>query len=86
MKPRARNPRVASLAKAIADDARRKKALDKQFWAFYQQMKKAIRARPQLKELEVPLERTLESVKAAAYGISFGSVFTELKQRKNWPK
>lgn len=72
------------LAEAIAQDARRKRALDKQFWSFYKQMKKAIRSNKELKDLEVPLEKVKESVQLAAFGRFFGIPMVTIVKPKDW--
>lgn len=68
------------LAEVIARDARNKRALDKQFWSFYKQIKKAIRSSPELQELEVPLERIRKSVKLCAFGEFFGIPMVKVKK------
>lgn len=72
------------LAEVIARDNRNKRALDRQFWSFYKQMKKAIRFNAELKELEVPLERVRESVQLCAFGIFLGIPMVEVKKPTNW--
>lgn len=72
------------LGEVIARDARNKRALDKQFSSFYKQMKKAIRFTPELKELEVPLERIRESVQQCAFGEFFGIPKVEVKKPTDW--
>jgi hypothetical protein len=72
------------LAEALARDAQRKRALDKQFWSFYKQMKKAIRSNAELRDLEVPLEKVKESVQLAAYGFFFGVPMVRVAKPKNW--
>jgi len=72
------------LAEAIAQDARRKRALDKQFWSFYKQMKKAIKSNKELKDLEVPLEKVKESVQLAAFGRFFGIPMVTIVKPKDW--
>jgi hypothetical protein len=72
------------LAEALARDAQRKRALDKQFWSFYKQMKKAIRSNAELRNLEVPLEKVKESIQLAAYGMFFGVPMVRVAKPKNW--
>lgn len=72
------------LTEAIAQDARRKRALDKQFWSFYKQMKKAMRSNKELKDLEVPLEKVKESVQLAAFGRFFGIPMVTIVKPKDW--
>jgi hypothetical protein len=72
------------LVEALARDAQRKRALDKQFWSFYKQMKKAIRSNAELRDLEVPLEKVKESIQLAAYGFFFGVPMVRVAKPKNW--
>jgi hypothetical protein len=72
------------LAKAIAQDAQKKRALDKEFWNFYKQMKKAIRSNAELKDLEVPLEKVKESIQQAAFGVFFGLPMVTVVKSKHW--
>jgi hypothetical protein len=72
------------LAEALARDAQRKRALDRQFWSFYKQMKKAIRSNAELRDLEVPLEKVKESIQLAAYGMFFGVPMVRVAKPKNW--
>jgi hypothetical protein len=71
------------LSEAIAKDARNKRALNKQFFSFYKQMKRAISFSPELKELDVPLEKVKESVKLAAHGEEFGDLLVRLVKPKS---
>ena len=72
------------LVEALARDAQRKRALDRQFWSFYKQMKKAIRSNAELRDLEVPLEKVKESIQLAAYGFFFGVPMVRVAKPKNW--
>jgi hypothetical protein len=72
------------LAEAIAQDARNKRALDKQFLSFYKQMKKAISSSKEMKELEVPLEKVKESIQLAAFGGAFGIPMVTVERPKDW--
>ena len=72
------------LGKAIALDAERKFALDKAFSVFYKKMKKRIADKPELKDLNVPLETLKESVEAAAYGFVFGTPMVTVEEPKDW--
>jgi hypothetical protein len=81
---RKRHTTLHPLAEVIAEDARRKRALDKQFWSFYKQMKKAMRSNSEMKDLEVPLEKVRESVQLAAFGHFFGVPMVRVVKRKNW--
>jgi hypothetical protein len=72
------------LAEAIARDAQRKRALDKQFWSFYKQMKKAIKFNAELKELEVELEKVKDSVELAAFGRFFGTPMVSVVKPEDW--
>jgi hypothetical protein len=74
------------LSEAIAQDARNKRALDKQFFSFYKQMKKAIRSNAEMKELEVPLEKVRESIQLAAFGGAFGIPMVTVERPKDWEK
>ncbi|MFI5093878.1 MAG: hypothetical protein ACHQIK_10595 [Candidatus Acidiferrales bacterium] len=87
MKPK-RKTRTAlqPLAEAIAQDARNKRALDKQFISFYRQMKKAMSAHKEMKELEVPLEKVKESIQLAAFGGAFGIPMVRVEKPKDWEK
>lgn len=76
--------RLYPLVEAIAQDARRKRALDKQFWSFYKQMKKAMGSNKKLKKLEVPLEKVKASIELAAFGRFFGIPMVTLVKPKNW--
>jgi hypothetical protein len=72
------------LSEAIAQDARNKRALNKQFYSFYRQMKKTMSFSPELKELEVPLEKVRESIQLAAWGGSFGIPMVTVEKPKDW--
>lgn len=72
------------LAEVIARDVRNKTALDKQFWSFYKQMKKAIKFNEELKKLDVPLEKVRKAVKLAAWGDIFGIPMVTVTKRKDW--
>jgi hypothetical protein len=73
-----------SLAEAIMEDARRKMALDKEFLSFYERMKGKIKAKPELSDLEVPLDRVRDTVQAAAYGFVFGVPMVTVEEPENW--
>jgi hypothetical protein len=75
---------VEPLVEAIARDARKKIALDKQFWKFYRQMKQTIRGNSDLKNLEVPLEEVREAVEDVAYGFIFGTPLVTVTKQKDW--
>ena len=72
------------LAEAIAQDARNKRALDKQFYSFYKQMKKAIGSSAEMKELELPLEKVREAIQLAAFGGHFGIPMVTVERPKDW--
>jgi hypothetical protein len=74
------------LSEAIAQDARNKRALDKQFFSFYKQMKKAISSNAEMKKLEVPLEKVKESIQLAAFGGAFGIPMVTVERPKDWDK
>ena len=78
-----RRTALLPLAEAIAKDARNKKALNKQFWSFYKQMRKAIRSNKELRHLEVPLERVKDSVTMAAWGRFFGIPLVPVTKHKD---
>jgi hypothetical protein len=84
-KRKSRTP-LQPLAEAIAQDARNKRVLDKQFISFYRQMKKAMTASRELKELEVPLEKVKESIQLAAFGGAFGVPMVRVEKPKDWEK
>jgi hypothetical protein len=72
------------LSEVIARDARNKKALETQFMSFYTQMKKAMRGKSELRNLEVPLEKIKESVKSVAHGIMFGMPMVTIEEPTDW--
>lgn len=72
------------LSEVIARDARNKRALVTQFMSFYTQMKKTMRGKSELKKLEVPLERTKDSVKAVAHGVMFGLPMVTIEEPRDW--
>lgn len=81
---RKERPRPEPLTMAIARDTRNKKALDKQFSSFYEQMKKAIRFNAELEELELELEKVKASVQLAAFGGGFGTPMVTVVKPKSW--
>jgi hypothetical protein len=74
------------LAEVIAMDAQRKGILDKEFWSFYKLMKKKISASPELRDLEVPLEKVKDAVQAAAFGRFFGIPMITVEEPEDWEK
>jgi hypothetical protein len=68
------------LSEVIERDAKNKKALEAQFLTFYTQMKKAMRGKSELRELDVPLEKIRESVKAVAHGTFFGIAMVTVEE------
>lgn len=82
-KRRARSS-LQPLVETIAQDAKNKKALRTEFLSFYTRMKKAMRGKSELKELEIPLERVKKSVQAAAHGIEFGTPLVTVEEPKSW--
>ena len=61
-----------------------KKALEKEFLSFYAQMKEAMRGKSELRNLDVPLEKIKESVKAVAHGVFFGAPMVTVEEKKDW--
>jgi hypothetical protein len=72
------------LSEVIARDTRNKKALERQFLSFYAQMKAAMRGKSELRNLDVPLEKIKESVKAVAHGVFFGAPMVTVEEKKDW--
>jgi len=68
------------LSEVIARDAKNKKALEAQFMSFYARMKKTMRGESELRDLDVPLERMKESVKAVAHGVVFGIAMVTVEE------
>jgi hypothetical protein len=72
------------LSEVIARDARNKRALETQFLSFYAKMKKVTRGKSELRELDIPLERIKESVKAVAHGVLFGTPMVTVEEKEDW--
>jgi hypothetical protein len=81
---RRRRTALQPLSEVIARDARNKKALETQFMRFYAQMKKTMRGKSELRDLDVPLEKIKESVKAVAHGVFFGMPMVTVEEPKEW--
>jgi hypothetical protein len=72
------------LTQAIALDADRKIALDKEFLTFYEQMQEQIKTKPDLKDLQIPLERVKDAVVACAHGAIFGVPMVTVEEPEDW--
>jgi hypothetical protein len=79
-----RRTALLPLSEVIARDARNKRALETQFMSFYTQMKKTMRDKSELRNLEVPLEKIKESVKAVAHGVMFGIPMVTIEEPRDW--
>ena len=81
---RKRRTTLRPLSEVIARDSRNKRALETQFMSFYAQMKKTMRGNSELRDLDVPLERIKEYVKAVAHGVFFGMPMVTVEEPRDW--
>jgi hypothetical protein len=72
------------LSEVIARDAKNKKALEAQFLTFYKQIKKTMHGKSELKDLDIPLEKIKESIKAVAHGAFFGTTLVTVEEPDDW--
>ena len=72
------------LTEVISLDAQRKSALNKEFGRFYKLMRERMTASPEMKDLEVPLERVKDAVQIAAFGLRFGIPMVTVEEPEDW--